>query len=185
MQVTLSWDLFIILFAALVVAYSFIVGKDASVKIIVATYIAFVAVQALGNVILLLLSASTAATVGVSLSPSSLAIGKLVLFAATVVFMAMKGGIEIRGGNSFGTAWDIALSALLGLATTGLLLSSLVTYVAGRPILDMTLGSADTLSGILLVSPLVRLVVEYQHVWFALPAIVLLIIGFLANRESA
>lgn len=184
MQVTLSWDLLIILFVALVVAYSFIVGKDASVKIIVATYIAFVAVQAIGNVFLLLLGASTASMLGLSLSPHVLAIAKLVLFAAAVVFMAIKGGIDIRSGDSFGTVWDIALSAALGLATAGLLLSSLVTYVAGRPILDMTLRSADALGGILADSPLVLAVVEYQHVWFALPAVLLLVIGFLGSRSS-
>lgn len=185
MQVTLSWDLLIILFVALVVAYSFIVGKDASVKIIVATYIAVVAVQAIGNVALLLLNASTASMVGLNLSPDVLALGKLVLFAAAVVFMAIKGGISINAGDSFGTAWDIALSAALGLSTAGLLLSSLVTFVSGRPILDTELGTADALTGILVASPLVSVVIEYQHVWFALPAVLLLVIGFLGNRESA
>lgn len=185
MQVQLSWDLLIILFVALVVAYSFIVGKDASVKIIVATYIAFIAVQALGNVAILLLTASTASLVGLSLSPEILSIGKLLLFAAAVVFMAVKGGIDIRAGESLGTVWDVALSAALGFSTAALLLSSLVTYVAGRPILDMTLGSADALAGIIAGSPLVLAIVQYQHVWFALPAVLLLVIGILNNREGA
>lgn len=184
MQVTLSWDLLIILFVALVVAYSFIVGKDASVKIIVATYISVIAVQALGNVTILLTSASTASMVGLSLSPSVLAIGKLILFAAAVVFMAVKGGIQVETGGGFGTVWDIAISAALGFSTATLLLSSLVTYISGRPLLDMTLGSADALGGILLSSPLVHAVVEYQHVWFALPALLLLAVGFLGNRAG-
>lgn len=184
MQVTLSWDLLIILFVALVVAYSFIVGKDASVKIIVATYISVIAVQALGNVALLVVNASAASTVGLSLSPEVLAIGKLVLFAAAVVFMAIKGGIHVETGNGFGTVWDIAVSAGLGLSTAGLLLSSLVTYVSGRPLLDMTLASADALGNILLSSPLVRAIIDYQHVWFALPAVLLLVIGFLGTKAS-
>lgn len=184
MQVTLSWDLLIILFVALVVAYSFIVGKDASVKIIVATYISVIAVQALGNVAILLTSASTASMVGLSLSPSVLAIGKLILFAAAVVFMAVKGGIHVETGGGFGTIWDIAISAALGFSTAALLLSSLVTYISGRPLLDRTLGTADALGGIQLSSPLVHAVVEYQHVWFALPAVLLLVVGFLGNRAT-
>lgn len=184
MNVTLSWDLFIILFTALVVAYSFIVGKEASVKIIVSTYIALVAVQALGNVAVMLLTASTATMVGLTLSPSMLAIGKLVLFAAAIVFMAIRGGIEVQAADALGTAWSIALSVALGLSTALLLLSSLVTYVAGRPILDTTLGSADTLTMILRTSPLVRAIVEYQHVWFALPAVLLLVIGVLQSRQG-
>ncbi len=185
MHIALSWDLIIILFVALVVAYSFIVGKDASVKIIVATYIALVAVQAVGNIIMMLLSASTASMVGLTLSPDILSISKLVLFAATIVFMAIKGGIEIKTSDSLGTSWDIALSTALGFSTAGLLLSSLVTYIAGRPILDMGLGSADVFSEIVLTSPLVNVIVQYQHIWFALPAILLMTIGFLGDRESA
>lgn len=184
MQVTLSWDLLIILFVALVVAYSFIVGKDASVKIIVATYISVIAVQALGNVAVLLTSLSTASMVGLSLSPSVLAIGKLILFAASVVFMAIKGGINVETGGGFGTVWDIAVSAALGFSTALLLLSSLVTYVSGRPLLDTTLASADALGGILLSSPLVRAIIDYQHVWFSLPAVLLLVIGFLGTKAS-
>ena len=184
MQVTLSWDLLIILFVALVVAYSFIVGKDASVKIIVATYIAVVAVQALGNVAQLVLGASTASMVGLSLTPQALAIGKLVAFAAAVVFIAVKGGITVETGDGFGTVWDIAVSALLGFSTATLLLSALVTFIAGRPILDMTLGAAESLGSILLASPLVLAVIAYQHGWFALPAVLLFVIGFLGNRAS-
>lgn len=184
MNVTLSWDLLIILFVALVVAYSFIVGKDASVKIIVATYISVIAVQALGNVVLLLTNASTASMVGLSLPPDVLAIGKLVLFAAAVVFMAIKGGINVETGGGFGTVWDIAVSAALGFSTAALLLSSLVTYIAGRPLLDMTLGTAEALGGILLSSPMVVAIVEYQHVWFALPAVLVLVVGFLGNRAT-
>lgn len=184
MQVALSWDLLIILFIVLVVAYSFIVGKDASVKIIVATYISVVAVEALGNIALIVTNASTASMVGLSLPPDILAIGKLILFAFAVVFMAMKGGINIESGGSFGATWDIAVSTALGFSTSTLLLSSLVTYITGKPLLDRTLASAPALGGIELTSPLVGAIVDYQHIWFALPAVLLLVIGFVGNRAS-
>lgn len=183
MNITLSWDLLIILFTALVVAYSFIVGKDSSVKIIVATYIAFVGVQALGNIALLLTNASTASMIGLGLSPSLLAIGKLVLFASAVVFMAVKGGLHVETGSGFGTVWDIAISALLGFSTATLLLSSLITFIAGRPLLDLSLATADALGNILSSSPLVHAIVDYQHIWFALPAVLLLVIGFLGSKK--
>lgn len=184
MSLTLSWDLLIILFVVLVVAYSFIVGKDASVKIIVATYISVVAVEALGNIAFSVTNASTASMVGLSLSPDVLALGKLILFAFAVVFMAMKGGLNVELGAGFGTAWDIVVAALLGLSTSMLLLASLVTYITGKPLLDRTLASAPALGGVELTSPLVGAIVDYQHVWFALPAILLLVISFLGNRGS-
>lgn len=184
MSLTLSWDLLIILFTVLVVAYSFIVGKDASIKIIVATYISLVAVEALGNIVVTLTNASTASMVGLSIPPDALVIGKTVVFAFAVVFMAMKGGINIQNDARFGTAWDIAIAAGLGLSTATLLLTSLVTYITGKPLLDPTLPSADALGGVELTSPLVGAIVQYQHVWFALPAILLLVLGFLSNRSE-
>lgn len=185
MQIVLSWDLLIILFVALVTAYSFIVGKDASMRIVVAAYIAVVAVQALGNLVQVLLGASTAAMVGLSLPTSALVIGKLVLFGAAIVFLSIRGGIEAKTGESFGTVWDIVLTTALGFSTAGLLLSSLVTFVAGGPLLDLALAQRDTLNGLPFSSPMVGIVIDYQHVWFALPAVLLVAIGFMNARNEA
>lgn len=186
MFVTLSWDLLILLFTALVVAYGFIVGKDESIKIIVGAYISVVAVQALGNIAQLLLATPTSASavVGLTLPVEALAIGKLILFAVAVVFLAVRGGIEVEGGDGMGSTWDIVMNGILGLSTAGLLLSSLVTFVSGRPILDLALSDAEPVHSVLPQSPLVDLIVTYQHVWFALPAILLLVLGFLSHRES-
>ena len=76
------------------------------------------------------------------------------------------------------------MSAALGFSTATLLLSSLVTYITGKPLLDMTLASAPALGGVELTSPLVGAIVDYQHVWFALPAVLLLVVGFVGNRAS-
>ena len=49
MNVTLTWDLFIIVFFAVIITYSFIIGRREAIKIIIATYIAIVAVQGSGT----------------------------------------------------------------------------------------------------------------------------------------
>ena len=85
MELTLSWDLFVIVFFAVVITYSFIIGKHESVKIIIATYIAIVAAQGMGNLLERLSGESEPlfSMVGLTLDIQLLATTKLVLFIMT------------------------------------------------------------------------------------------------------
>ena len=185
MEITLSWDLLVIVFFAIVVAYSFIVGKDESAKIIISSYIAIVAVQGIGNLLATLFidSATLADLLGVGMDRNIIAIIKLVLFTAAIIFLSIRGGFQMDYNQDIGGIWDTVLTGLFGFSTAGLLLSALVTFVAARPILDEGLGSAPFLDSILSQSTLVQVMVDYQDVWFCVPAILLLVAGFLSNRE--
>ena len=184
MQVNLTWDLIVIVFFALILAYSFIVGKNESVKIIIASYIAIVAVQAVGNLLTLVLgqSQSIANFLGIGLNGNILSTVKLILFVATIIFLAVKGGFEMEYAKDIQGVWNTALTAAFGFATAGLLLTALLTYIAAKPILDDTLRTAPLLAPLLAQSRLVAIMIEYQNVWFCLPAILLLVVGFLHTK---
>jgi len=186
MEVALTWDLLVIVFFAIVVAYSFIVGKDESVKIIIASYIAIVSVQAMGNLLLLLSNESQMVTemLGFGLDGRIVSIIKLILFVAMIIFLSIRGGFEMEYAKSLGGVWEPVLTGAFGFSTAGLLLSALLTYIAAKPILDDGLGGAPLLAPLLAESTLVQMMVDYQNVWFCLPAILLLVIGFLANRSE-
>ena len=49
MNLNLSWDLFILVFFAVVVAYSFIIGKNQTLKVILGTYLAVLCADGMGN----------------------------------------------------------------------------------------------------------------------------------------
>jgi len=187
MELTLSWDLIVIVFFAVVVAYSFIVGKDESVKIIVASYIAIVAVQAFGNLLTLLFGGAEPimGLPGWGLDRDILSIVKLILFVATIIALSIQGGLTIEYERDIGGFWDPLLTALFGFSTAGLLLSALLTYIAGRPLLDTQLASAPLLSPLLAQSTLVQAMVDWQDLWFCLPAILLLIVGFLSSPRRS
>lgn len=185
MYVTLTWDLLVIVFFAIVVAYSFIVGKDESVKIVIAAYIAAVAVQGIGN-ILMLLSGSSQPIVnmlGYELDVNLVSTVKIILFVALIIFLAIKGGFEMSYAKELEGIWQTVLTGAFGFATAGLLLSTLVTYIAARPILDTQIENAPSLSPLLLQSRLVQVMVDYQDIWFSLPAFLLLAVGILSNRK--
>lgn len=189
MQITLSWDLMVIVFFAVVIAYSFIVGKDESIKIVIASYISILAVQGIGNLLFKAYESTGMIAPGASEAMSSsstdtniLAIAKLIIFVAMIIFLALKGGFEMQNSSSLGGIIEPLFTALFGIATAGLLLASLLTFIAARPLLDTTLISAPLLSPLLAQSTLVQWMVIYQDVWFCLPAVLLLVIGFLNSR---
>ncbi|PIR53488.1 hypothetical protein COU76_00870 [Candidatus Peregrinibacteria bacterium CG10_big_fil_rev_8_21_14_0_10_49_10] len=187
MNLTLSWDLFVIVFFAVVVTYSFIIGKHESVKIIISTYIAIVAAQGMGNLIqrLTMESQPMLGMVGVTINIQLVAATKLILFIVTIVFLAIRGGFEIEYQKEVGSTMDVIMTALFGFVTAGLMLSTLMTFVADAPLLDKNIGTSPFVSSIVQHSTLMQLMVLYQDLWFALPAIILIAIGFMSSDSGA
>ncbi|MDA1208638.1 MAG: hypothetical protein O2904_01240 [bacterium] len=185
MSLTLSWDLFVIVFFAIVITYSFIIGKHESVKIIISTYIAIVAAQAVGNLMQRLSGESQPflSTVGITVDITLLATTKLLLFVATIVLLAVRGGFEVEYKTEGGGVGDTALTGLFGFVTAGLLMSTLMTFVADVPLLDKNIALTPNIALITAQSDLMKNMITYQDVWFALPAIILLIIGFTHGEE--
>jgi hypothetical protein len=183
MNLTLTWDLFIIVFFAIVITYSFIIGKRESVKIIVATYIAIIAVQAIGNVIERLLGGSEGVfrVLGLSFDVTLVATVKIILFITVIIALAIKAGIEVKYFKEPRFIFNTILSALFGFTTAGLLLSTLLTYVADVPLLS-GLPQASSLSPIFAQSQLMQVMILNQDLWFSLPALLILAAGFLSNR---
>lgn len=186
MPLTLSWDLIVIIFFAVIVAYSFIVGKDESMKIIIASYISIVAVQAIGQ-LLSMLSVQSSGMVdmlGFGFDTDIVSIIKLVLFIGMIIFLAIRGGFEMEYTKEIEGFWDPVITAVCGFLTAGLLLTALLTYVAAKPLLDSSLATAPLLQPLLVGSTLVAFMVEWQNVWFCLPAILMMVVGYMASRST-
>jgi hypothetical protein len=186
LDLSLSWDLLVIVFFAIVCAYSFIVGKHESVKIIIATYIAIVAIQGVGNLVaeIAAYSQSYIDMMGMSTQTSVLSLLKLAGFVATIIFLAIRGGFDMEYSKDMGSMVDSLLVGAFGFGTAGLLLAALLTFVAGSPLLDPNLGAAPALQPLLVNSELVQAMVDYQNLWFSLPAILLVVLGFVAHESD-
>lgn len=186
MSLTLSWDLFVIVFFAVVITYSLIIGKHESVKIIISTYIAIVAAQGMGNV---MERASGGGgplfdMLGISIDISLFSTTKLVLFILTIVFLAVRGGFEIDYNKEAGTIIDTILTAMFGFVTAGLMLSTLITFVADVPLLDDSMALNETIIKLMEGNQLMTAMIVNQDLWFALPAIILVAIGFMNNEAE-
>ena len=184
MNLTLSWDLVIIVFFAVIITYTFIIGRKESIKIIIASYIAIVAVQGVGNGLQRLMngSATLLGPIGFNMDLTILSTTKLVLFIAIIIFLTVRAVFEIVYTQEPSLLMNGVYTGLFGFATAGLLLSTLLTYVAGVPLLDANLQYSSAVSPIIQQSQLMQLMIVNQDLWFCFPAILLMVVGFLSNK---
>lgn len=184
MNLTLSWDLFVIVFVALVITYTFIIGKKESMKIMLSSYVAVVAVAGIGNIAERLFGGPEAllGIFGMEVATPITSILKLALFIIIIVFLAVRAGLHIQYSSEPNIATNVAITVLCGAATAGLLLATLITYMAGNPLLDSALTASPALTAVIQQSALMRLLISNVDVLFTLPAVVLIAAGVLNNR---
>jgi hypothetical protein len=185
MNVSLSWDLFVGVFFALVVTYTFILGRSEAIKMIIATYIGIIAVQGITSALGRLNDqlGSISAYVGLGDESWILTLLKVVLFVAIVIFFTIRAGIEVKYHKEPSQLVGIILTFLFGLSTAGLMLITLMTYAAGVPLLEMKLSSVSALQPIIQQSEVLQTLIGNQDLLFTLPAVLLAAVGFSQNQS--
>lgn len=185
-NLTISWDLTIVVFFAIVMSYSFIIGKEQSVNIIIASYISAVAVQGVGNVLSKLIGGwpTFLASIGMPDDTTILPVAKIFLFALCVIVIVQKSGIGISFAHEGGRILNIAATALFGFASAGLIVSILLTYATGSAILDNGFLTDAPILPVLQQSTLMQVMLLNQDLWYTLPAFLIIVMGFLHMDEE-
>lgn len=176
-QISLSWDLFIVVFFAIVMSYSFIVGKQKSMNIIIAAYIAVIAVQGMTTILTRILHGSgmTLESMGIPVDVTMIALAKMFLFALCIIIFLLRSGIDVSYEKDTGSILNIVYTGLFGFSTAGLIVSTILTYASGSSILDASLVTLPLANS----STLMQLMMLNQSVWYALPALLIIALGFL------
>ncbi|HRH94166.1 MAG TPA: hypothetical protein PKV72_06590 [Candidatus Peribacteria bacterium] len=184
MSLTLSWDLFVVVFFAIITCYSFIIGKNQAMKVILATYISIIATQGIGNVIVRLTGESTALmqVMGVAFNFTVLSVVKIFLFALFIILFAIRSGIDLTYSRESGTTMNVVFTALFGFATAGLIVSTILTYATTNGIISASSLSDVAVQPVLQGSALMQLMILNQDIWFTLPAFLIIAAGF-AHRD--
>ncbi len=180
LPLSLSWDLFIVVFFAIAMSYVFIVGIDMAVKVIIACYVSVIATEGTVAVLFKLTEGSDEllTSVGIPSDPTLIALGKIFLFSLFAVIFLVRSGVEISYGKDTGSILNIVYTALFGFAVSGMLASTVLTYAAGSGLLSGAL-SLQAASPELLDATLLQLMIVNQYIWYTLPAFLIIITGLL------
>lgn len=186
----LSWDLFVLVVFAVIIAYSFIVGKENTLKVIIGSYIAILTADGLGNLFeqYALSSAQFVELLkffGFGSEDRTMIFVKIMVFIVAIVIIATKGGFEIRGGAGSRGAIGVIMTLIFGFLSAGLIISTLLIYASGA---SFVTGNVNIVNNALAAaykeSQFVRMMIDNYNIWFALPAVAFLV-SSLFNKKGA
>jgi len=174
MSINLTWDLFVIVFFSIIVAYSFIIGRNQTLKIIVSSYIAILASDGIGNMIERYFIGDMAMVDAASFSSdaNALIIIKILIFVFTIVLITTRGRFTIDMGTAHGFLLSTILTLSYGVLSAGLIISTMLIYVSG---LSLVAGGGEIVNEAVMEmyrqSYLVQIMIDNYNVWFSLPAV--------------
>ena len=184
MNVTLSWDLFIIVFFSIIIAYSFIVGRNSTLKIIIGSYIATLTADGLANLVIKYLGGDQPVLkfLGGPQADEFLIMMKIIVFIIVIVIIAVRGGFVVSILNEQRVPIRLLTTFIFGVLNAGLIVSTLLLYVSGLSLIDaQQIGTAVELGS---DSLLVQLMIENYSLWFSLPAIAFVVVSFLEGDTA-
>lgn len=184
LNLALSWDILIVVFFAVIMSAGFLLGHHRTIKVVIACYIAIIAVQGVRSIAGRLIGDVSIAlgSVGVPIDASVMGLGKVFLFAIALVLFQMRSGIDVSYERNPGRITAIVSTAILGFAAAGLIASTALTYIAGSSVLEQSGIPLAAIAPTIFRSTLLELLVRNQDIWFALPALAI-VIGSLLEEE--
>ena len=180
MNIALTWNLFVLAFFCIILAYSLMIGRNQTLKIILCTYVAILTADGISNLlahvappfIAVIFPGTDSLTAGLVL--------KVALFVAVIVFLSMKGNFQVTVDNESSHLVTFVLNVAFGFLSAALLLSTILVYVSGGSFLQLTAGiTNDAIESMKRSSPLVENLVVYYNVWFSAPAMAFAVTSFL------
>ena len=190
MNITLSWDLFVVVFFVVIVAYSLIIGRDNTLKVILGTYVAMLAADASGTLFAKYLGGSALFMkilkfAAVGNEAESVIFIKVLIFVGLVILFAVRGAFEVDTVDDRSVAIRTVLSVVYAVMSAGLIISAILVFVSGVPLIGG--GSAETTTTALWdvynQSRLIKTFVDNSNLWFSIPAISFLVHSFYSHKE--
>lgn len=190
MNITLSWDLFILVFFIVIIAYSFIIGRDNTLKVILGTYVSMIAADTGGSLFGQYFSGSALFMkllkfAAVGNEQEAVIFTKVAIFVVFVILFAVRGAFEVNTVADRSAPIRLVLSAIYAVMSAGLIISAILVFVSGVSFVG---GGAETtdagLWDIYNKSHLVRTMVRNSYLWFSLPALSFLIHSLYTKKEQ-
>jgi len=178
----LSWDLFIIVFFGVVIAYSFIIGRNQTLKMVISTYMAILTADGLGNIVNTYVLPAAPTLQGAA-GDQALTLFKIFVFVIVIMLLAIKGGFHVDILPEKSIVTRLMSNLAFGFLNAGLLVSTILVYLTGASFLS---GSFDAVfqNNLYTESQLVKVLIDNYSIWFALPAIAIVLVSFFEPREA-
>lgn len=189
MHLSLSWDLFILVFFAVVVAYSFIIGRGQTLKVILGTYVAILCADGLGNVFAKYLAVSqplmrTLKLFAISNEAQALIFFKVLIFLVLIVLIAVRGMFQVESAEHGPISARFVVLFLLGMMSAGLMISAVLVFISGASMIGTPVVGTNILADVYANSRLVRIMMDFANMWFFLPGVTFVVLGIIHKKTA-
>lgn len=189
MNLNLSWDLFIFVFFGVVTAYSFIIGRNQTLKVISASYIGIICADALGNLFAKYLASSEAflkllKLFSIGSSEQATAFFKVFVLITIIVLIAVRGTYDFKTEDSRPVTMRLTVNLVLGILSAGLMMGAMLIFVSGSSMVTGIVTPDNPLSAIYGDSRMVRLMTDYANVWFFIPGLALILMSLFSRKNA-
>ena len=181
MEIALSWDLFVVSIFTIILAYSFIIGIDRTIKTVIATYLGLLTADGLVNIVEKHILVSQKVVQGFQFlgyadPKGSMLMIKVMIFLAVVVLLTIKGNFNVSLKSDRFKLYNPVFTGLFGFLNAGLIISTILLYLSGNSILEPVYADSQILS-LYSSSSYIRILVDYYSFWFSLPVLVILFLS--------
>ncbi|MFC1647742.1 hypothetical protein ACFL10_01985 [Patescibacteria group bacterium] len=190
MNVNLSWDLFIIVFFGLIVAYSLIIGRNNNIKVILATYVAALFADAVGNLFGKTLALSDNFMKLMKLfyidSPEDATVlVKILMLIVIIVLLSVRGSYNVDVNKAGPPGVKVGINMLFGFLNACLIVSIALIFVSGSSfIVGDPIVTSSAFQDIYSQSNIARILIDQYSVWFMLPALAFIGISFFSEKTE-
>lgn len=160
------------------------IGKDQTLKVILSSYIAILASDAVSSIVSRVVFGS--AVSGVLVIPSeqkALILIKIALFVFLTVALTTRGAFEILVADERSPFIRMMMTFAYGILSAGLIISTILVYISGASLIGTATASGNPIEDIASTSRLVQLMIQNYAVWFSLPALAF-VVASLFGSES-
>lgn len=185
----LSWDLFILVFFAVVIAYSFIIGRNQTLKVILGTYVAILCADGIGNLFAKYLAPSQPflrlmKLFAIGSEDQAIIFFKVLIFLVLIVLIAVRGLFQVESDEHGSISIRVVTLLLLGVMSAGLMMSTVLVFISGASLIGTDITGGNILLEVYNNSRLVRIMVDFANVWFFLPGVAFIILGIIHKKSA-
>lgn len=179
MELSLSWNLFVLSIFIAIVAYSLIIGLNKTIKTVITTYLSLLTADGLGNIIQEHVFSTANFTkvlnlFSLSADESSVLVLKVVIFLICIVLLTIKGSFTVNMESERFPSLNPLMTLVFGFLNSALIISTILIFAAGASLIRANFVETN-IADIYTSSTYIQILVDYHSVWFSLPVVIFIL----------
>jgi len=184
MEIALTWNLVLLSVLVMLFAYNFLLGQNATIKLILSTYIAVLTADGVAQILkTFVLDPSPGMQELFGENELEIFTGiRLAFFLVAIVILVVKGAFQVSVEKHDHWALRTLIHAIFSVLSAGLFLATVLIYLSGNSFVEGMIAARQI--SIHEESLLAQVLIDYYQVWFSLPAIAFLVSSFFSPGKQ-